>query len=184
MYTVKEIKEESESGISSEGEKLLSFIYICMHHRFRLCKYFWVFLLNWKLYPERILWTLLSYVWRIEPKHGFYSNDSLKDSVSSSTKLPAASKWGICYYLRLQLQGQPASQTNWDGIWNKLSTAIFSFTSFKRITFPSPPLIFIYNGSGDPWGKIQTTNDHVGGDCNHSYLASKLNLEKNAQVKH
>lgn len=184
MYTIKEIKEGSESGINSKRRKTSSFIYIHMYRRLidyvSISEYSYstrTYILK-EYYGVCFLW-----YGGIVPKDGFYSNDSLEDSVSSSTKLPAVSKWGICYCLRLQLQGQPAPQTSWDGMGNKPSTAVFFFTSFKRISFPSPPLIFIYNKSGDPWGKIQTTKEHVG-DCNHSHLASKLNLEKNVQVKH
>lgn len=79
----------------------------------------------------------------IEPKDGFYSRDSLKDNVSSSTKPPAVSKWGICYYLRLQLQGQLAPQTSWYGMGNKPSNAIFFLPALKEL-LSHPHLWFLF----------------------------------------
>lgn len=119
----------------------------------------------------------------MEPQDGFYSNDSLKANVSSSTKLPAVSKWGICCYLGLQLQGQPAPQTSWDGMGNKPSTAVFFLPALKEL-LSHPHLWFLFTiGVVILGGKSKSPMSMLG-HCNHSYLASKPSLEKNAQVKY
>lgn len=115
----------------------------------------------------------------IEPKDGFYSHDSLKDHPPQSHQLFQSEEFVTIsgYNSKVSL---PLKQVDME--WGTSLAMPYFFTIFKRITFPSPPVIFIYNRSGDPWGKIQTTDVHVG-DCNHSYLASKLNFEKKCSSK-
>lgn len=160
---------------------MIIYIHICTHHRLRLHK---VFLSQLEVISGKSIYGVCFLLCGgIEPKCGFYSPSRLKLHPLQRHRL--FQRWGICYCLGLQLQGQPVPQTSWNRVGSEPGIVIFFFffpPALKGLLF-HPHFLYLFAESGDPWGEPQTTTKHAG-DHNHSLLPSKLKWEKNAQVKH